>query len=102
MSSQIFAAEADIAASTVTARGHLDHLTVELLWGTIDVLTREGRYEVTLDLAELSGIDEAGVKLLAALQHSLATHSGGLSIINACPSVCDALERHQVATRARK
>jgi anti-anti-sigma factor len=99
MSSQIFAAEADIVTSTVTARGHLDRSTVDLLWATIDVLTRAGHYEVTLDVSELLSIDEAGVRLLAALQHSVATHDGELTIINARPSICDALDRHQVATR---
>jgi ABC-type transporter Mla MlaB component len=60
-----FAANADVATSTVYARGELDQASVDLLWGTIDVLVRAG-YDVTLDLAELSSVDEAGVRLLVA------------------------------------
>ena len=55
-----FSANADVATSTVHARGELDLLTVDLLWGTIDVLLRGGHYHVTLGLAEVSGIDAAG------------------------------------------
>lgn len=94
-----FTANADVTHSIAHARGQLDLLTVELLRGTIDVLLRAGRYNITLDLAELSSIDTAGVKLLLALQHSLATHSGELTIINARPPVWDELERGQVAAR---
>ncbi len=95
-----FAANADVATSTAHAGGELDLLTVDLLWGTIDVLLRAGHYHVTLDLAELSSVDTAGVTLLVALQHSLSTHCGELTIINARPSVRDALERGQVAARS--
>lgn len=92
-----FSANADVATSTAHARGELDLLTVDLLWDTIDVLIRAGHYRVTLDLADVTGIDAAGVKLLIALQHSLATHAGELTIINPQPPVWDALERGQVA-----
>jgi ABC-type transporter Mla MlaB component len=51
------AAAADVATSTVHARGELDRLTVDLLWSTIDVLICVGRYRITLDLADVSGID---------------------------------------------
>lgn len=92
-----FSANAEVATSTVHARGKLDLLTVDLLWGTIDVLIRAGHYHVTLDLADVASIDAAGVKLLVALQHSLATHAGELTIINSQPAVWDALHRGQVA-----
>jgi len=94
-----FSADADAATSTVRARGELDILTVDLLWGTIDVLVRAGHLQITLDLAEVTSIDSAGVKLLIALQHSLTTHAGELAIINACPAVLDVLQRSQVAAR---
>lgn len=67
------------------ARGELDRHTVDLLWGTIDVLLRAGHHRITLDLAEVSSIDAAGVKLLVALQRSLATHCGELTVTNARP-----------------
>lgn len=91
-----FSADADVATSTAHARGELDRLTVDLLWGTIDVLIRAGHYRITLDLADVTKIDAAGVKLLAALQHSLATHAGELTIINARSRVWDALQHGHV------
>ena len=91
-----FSANADVARSTVHARGDLDVLTVDLLWGTIDVLLRSGHYEITVDLSGLASIDAAGVKLLVALQHSLRTHSGGLTVVGARPLVAEALERGHV------
>ncbi len=94
-----FSANAEVATSTVHACGDLDLLTVDLLCGTIDVLTRSGHFEITLDVAELAHIDAAGVELLAALQHSLSTHAGGLSIINATGPVRAQLQDAQIATR---
>ena len=94
-----FSADADAATSTVRARGELDLLTIDLLWGTIDVLVRAGHHQITLDLAEVTSIDSAGVKLLIALQHSLSTHAGELAIINAGPTIWDTLQRSQVAAR---
>ncbi len=49
-----FSADADVATSTAHARGELDRLTVDLLWGTIDVLIRAGHYRITLDLADVT------------------------------------------------
>lgn len=86
-----FSANADVLASTVHARGELDLLTADLLRGTIDVLLRAGRRDIVLDVAELTSIDRAGVKLLAALQHTLSTHTGRLTIINASPRINAAL-----------
>lgn len=94
-----FSADVDVVTSTVHARGELDLRTTDLLWGTIDVLLRAGRHRVTVDLAEVSSIDEAGVKLLIALQHSLGTHCGGLTIINAQPSISAALGGNQAPQR---
>ena len=53
----------------------------------------------TLDVAGLTHIDAAGVKLLAALQHSLSTHGGQLSIVNAAGPVRAQLQDGQIATR---
>lgn len=94
-----FYAEADVVTSTVRAGGDLGRLTVDLLWETIELLVRAGHREITLDLTELSSIDDAGVKLLIALHHSLTSHAGELAIINAGPAVWDALQRSQVAAR---
>ena len=94
-----FSADADVATSTAHARGELNLLTVDLLRGTIDVLIRAGHDRVTLDLADVTGIDAAGVELLVALQQNLSAHAGDLTIINSRPPVWDALKRGHVAAR---
>lgn len=93
-----FFADADVASSTVHARGELDRHTADLLWGTIDVLIQAGRPDITLDLADLSSIDTTGITLLAALQHSLLSH-GQLTIINPKPEVCAALEQGHITVQ---
>lgn len=82
-----------------TPAANWDVLAVDLLWGTVDVLTRAGCHEITVDLAELLSIDAAGVKVLLALQHSFGSHSDALTVINARPEVRAALEHGQVSTR---
>ena len=94
-----FAAQADVAAGIAHAQGDLDQGTAELLRGTIDVLIGAGRHNITLDLADVTSIDTSGVNLLVYLRHSLRTHSGELSIVNARPAVGDALDRRRVAFR---
>ena len=91
-----FTAQADADTATVRARGDLDVLSVDSLWATIDLLINAGCYDLTLDLSALSSIDEAGLKLLAALQHSLLSKNGNLRIIDARRSVCEALQRAQI------
>ena len=87
-----FSANADVTCNTVHARGALDLFTVELLRGTVGVLISAGQVDVTIDLADLSLIDHAGVSLIAGISHDLACRSGSLTLINANSSVQRALE----------
>jgi anti-anti-sigma factor len=92
-----FSATADVASATVHARGELNRHTVDLLWDTINLLLRAGQQHVWVDLAKVSSIDTAGVKLLVALQHSLSSHGRDLIIINTFGPVHDALQRGQLS-----
>ena len=92
-----FSANADVMTSTAYARGALTRLTGDPLSETIDVLTHAGCYHITLDLTEVTSIDVEGVNLLAALRHGLSSRCGGLTIINARPTVWGMLQRGHVA-----
>jgi anti-anti-sigma regulatory factor len=92
-----FSSSADMATGIVRARGVLDRETLNSLRGTIDLLVSEGRRTVTVDLAEVSCIDQAAVVLFAALQHGLYTHHGELRLTNASTGVRDTLINGQVA-----
>jgi anti-anti-sigma factor len=98
---QCFSADVDVATSKVRVRGELDAHSVGLLCESIDILVRSGCYDISVDVTDLFSIDAAGVKLLIALQHSLSTQCGGLTILNAPPSVVAALRDGQVAARPR-
>jgi anti-anti-sigma regulatory factor len=92
-----FSSSADMATGIVRARGVLDRETLNSLRGTIDLLVSEGHRTVTVDLAEVSCIDQAAVVLFAALQHGLYTHDGELRLTNASTGVRDTLINGQVA-----
>lgn len=55
--------------------------------------------DIALDLAELSSTDRTGVALVVALEHTLSTHAGRLTIINASPCICAALTDDQPPLR---
>jgi anti-anti-sigma regulatory factor len=86
-----------MATGIVRARGVLVRETLNSLRGTIDLLVSEGHRTVTVDLAEVSCVDQAAVVLFAALQHGLYTHDGELRLTNASTGVRDALINGQVA-----
>ena len=92
-----FSVSADMATGIVRARGVLVRDTLNSLRGTIDLLVSEGHRTVTVDLAEVSCVDQAAVVLFAALQHGLYTHDGELRLTNASIGVRDALINGQVA-----
>jgi anti-anti-sigma regulatory factor len=92
-----FSASADMATGIVRARGVLVRETLNSLRGTIDLLVSEGHRTVTVDLAEVSCVDQAAVVLFAALQHGLYTHDGELRLTNASTGVRDTLINGQVA-----
>ena len=82
-----FSANADTRTSTVHARGSLDLLNVELLRGAVEVLITSGRLDITVDLAEINFVDQAGVLLLGGLRQDLDYRGGSLILINARPAV---------------
>lgn len=96
-----FRAHADLQTSTVRTRGELDLDSIDLFSDAIDLLVHAGCLTITVDLAGLIAIDAAGTRLLAALQHSLSTHSGDLELINAASAVYQALTQAQVVVRAQ-
>ena len=63
---------------------------------TIDLLMSGGHRTVTVDLAEVSCVDQAAVVLFAALQHGLYTHDGELRLTNASTGVRKTLINGQV------
>lgn len=69
------------------ARGSLDLLNVELLRGAVEVLITSGRLDITVDLAEINFVDQAGVLLLGGLRQDLDYRGGSLILINARPAV---------------
>jgi anti-anti-sigma regulatory factor len=92
-----FSASADMATGIVRARGVLDRETLNSLRAEIDVLVSGGHRTVTVDLAEVSCVDQAAVVLFAALQHGLYTHDGELRLTNASTGVRNTLINGQVA-----
>lgn len=91
-----FSASADLTTGIVRARGVLDRESLNSLRGTIDLLVSEGHRTVTVDLAEVSCVDQAAVVLFAALQHGLYTHDGELRLTNASTGVRETLLNGQV------
>ena len=91
-----FSAYADMTTGVVHARGVLDRETLHVLTGAIDLLVSGGHRTVTVDLAEVSCVDQAAVVLFAALQHGLYTHDGELRLTNACAEVRDTLVNGQI------
>ena len=91
-----FRAGADMTTGVVQARGVLDRETLHLLSGAIDRLVSSGHRTVTVNLAEVSCVDQAAVVLFAALQHGLYTHDGELRLTNASADVRDTLVNGQV------
>jgi anti-anti-sigma factor len=92
-----FAADADTTTATVHARGALDLLTVEVLRGTVDVITTAGHSDVTIDLTELESIDQAGLVLLGTLRDDLERRGGSLELANANATVRQALLDGQIS-----
>ena len=92
-----FTARADMATGIIKARGVLERDTLNSLSGAIDLLVSGGHRTVTVDLAEVSYLDQAAVVLFAALQHGLYTHDGELRLTNASVGVRDTLVNGQVA-----
>jgi anti-anti-sigma regulatory factor len=86
-----FVAAADVATATVHARGALRRTAASSLLGTVEVLLETGHRDLTIDLHHVPEIDDAGVRLLAVLQHDLWTHGGTLRIVNAMPEVRERL-----------
>lgn len=58
MSAPLFTARIDHDRATIRARGRLDHVSADLLRGTVETLQRGGHRAVTLDVAQLSGPDD--------------------------------------------
>ena len=86
---------------TVFASGHLDRRAADSLLDTVTALRHDGAENIVLDLGGVSGVDGHGVRVLAALQHTLATHSGQLVLRNAGPRVAAALLAGQLAFQPR-
>jgi hypothetical protein len=61
VSAPLFTARIDHARATIRARGRLDHITADLLRGTVETLQRDGHRDITLDLAQLTEPDRDGV-----------------------------------------
>jgi hypothetical protein len=70
----------DARGGVVRARGVLTRTGAELLCGTIETLYRQGHRRVTLDLRDISDIDDEGSAHLEALvgtltaEHRLGVH----------------------------
>ena len=92
-----FNARADMVTGVIKARGVLDRDTLNSLRGAIDLLVSGGHRTVTVDLAEVSGVDRAAVVFFAALQHGLYTHDGELRLTKASAGVRDTLVNGQLA-----
>lgn len=88
-----FSANADTRTGTVHARGSLDLLNVELLRGAVEVLIASGRVEVTIDLSNITFVDQTGLLLLGSLRDDLDYRGGRLTLVNPRPSVNDTLRR---------
>ena len=95
-----FSANADTRTSTVHARGSLDLINVELLRGAAEVLITAGRLDITVDLAEVSFVDQAGLLLLGGLRQDLEYRGGSLTLVNAPHAVNETLRRAHLPSSA--
>ena len=79
----LFTARIDHARGTIRARGRLDHVSADLLRGTVETLQRDGHRAITLDLAQLADPDHEGV--LSGIVEEL-TASGARIVVRRKPS----------------
>jgi anti-anti-sigma regulatory factor len=69
----------DGRTGSVRVSGHLTAQGADLIRGTVASLHRQGHADVLLDLADLQGADDAGVRVLrSTIAAGGAGHGGGI------------------------
>jgi anti-anti-sigma regulatory factor len=92
---QVFRSSADNSA-VVSGRGWLDETTCDMLQSAIDEALDSGVERLRVDLLELDGIDDAGLRCLVAT--SARCHAAGIGLqIEASDPIHDALAAGAVA-----
>jgi anti-anti-sigma factor len=80
------------AAHALLLSGRLDRSSTHLLEAEIERLYESGIREITLDLAQLSGIDFAGVAVVAFRRKWCRRHGCELALVHATPEILSAFE----------
>jgi anti-anti-sigma factor len=80
------------AAHALLLSGRLDRSSTHLLEAEIERLYESGVREITLDLAQLSGIDFAGVAVVAFRRNWCRRHGCELALVHATPEIRSAFE----------
>ena len=75
----------------LSLRGDLHAESLRVLESQVDQLGRTSCHQVVVDLAELTSIDEAGVRVLTGLHHYVQARGGHLIVIGAADWIGDAL-----------
>ena len=83
VSAPLFTARIDHARAIFRALGRLDHVSADLLRGTVETLRRDGHRAITLDLAQLTDPDHDGV--LSGIVEELAA-AGARIVVRRKPS----------------
>ncbi len=72
----------DSRAGVVRARGHLTVQAADLLSGAVRALRAGGHSRVLLDLGDLQGAEDAGVRMLRDLQTVVTAEGGRLVLLH--------------------
>lgn len=67
----------------LSLRGDLRAASLRVLESQVDRLGRTSCHQVVVDLAELTSIDDAGVRVLTGLHHYVQARGGHLTVIGA-------------------
>lgn len=78
---QGFTEQVDQRRGSVRASGHLTAQAADLLRGTALALHGEGHPRVVIDLADVDGVDEAGLAGLEAARTAVAADGGTLLVL---------------------
>lgn len=72
----------DSRAGSIQARGRLTVQGADLLSGAVRALHRSGHRRVLVDLGDLQGADDAGLKMLRQLRTTVAAEGGTLVLLH--------------------
>lgn len=86
--------------TVVTLSGAIDGRTLRAMEGLIEHIACAGDDHLTLDASSVECIDDAGVRMVVALDSYMRARGGGLTVAGARPAVAAALGHTHVLVQA--